>query len=146
MKFTKSIIFLFSLLLLLSGSMSCKKSADVAKPEEGAKPETVVENGPTNLEPAAFQNEMKSSNSVILDLRFPIEFEQGHIDGALNVNFFDPKFKDTILALDKTKKYFLYSKADAQTKRTGIFMRENGFKDVSAMKGGWEAWKESQHK
>lgn len=146
MKFAKSIIPFISLLLLLNAGMSCKKSGDAAKPEEGAQPESSVENAPTSLEPATFASEMKKNNAVIVDLRFPVEFEQGHIDGAININFFDPKFKDNILTLDKTKKYYLYAKADAQTKRTGIFMRQNGFTDVNVMKGGWEAWKESQKK
>ncbi|MEP6795763.1 MAG: rhodanese-like domain-containing protein [Saprospiraceae bacterium] len=146
MKFIKSIFPLVSLLLLLSAGMSCKKSSDAGKAEEGAKPESTVENAPTSLEPSAFGSEMKKNNAVIVDLRFPVEFEQGHIDGAININFFDPQFKNNILALDKSKKYYLYSKADAQTKRTGIFMRQNGFTDVNVMKGGWEAWKESQKK
>lgn len=144
MKFLKSILPLVSLLLLLNAGMSCKKSSEAGKAEAPTQPETTIENAPTSLEPTAFGNEMKKNNAVILDLRFPVEFEQGHIDGAININFFDPKFKDNILALDKSKKYYLYSKADAQTNRTGIFMHQNGFKDVNAMKGGWEAWKESQ--
>ncbi len=146
MKFIKSILPLISLLLLFSTGISCKKSSEAAKAEEPAQSETTIENAPTSLEPTAFGSEMKKNNAVIIDLRFPIEFQQGHIEGAININFFDPKFKDNILALDKSKKYYLYSKADPQTTRTGIFMRQNGFTDVNAMKGGWEAWKESDQK
>ncbi len=146
MKFIKSILPLVSLLLLLGAGISCKKNSEAGKADESAQPESTVENAPTTLEPSTFASEMKKNNAVVVDLRFPVEFEQGHIDGAININFFDPKFKDNILALDKTKKYYLYAKADAQTKRTGIFMRQNGFTDVNVMKGGWEAWKESQKK
>ncbi|HZV68145.1 MAG TPA: rhodanese-like domain-containing protein [Saprospiraceae bacterium] len=144
MKFSKSIIPFISLILLLSLGTSCKKSGD-GKPED-AVPENKVENAAPALEPQDFQDEMKRSGAVIVDIRFPAEYEQGHIDGAININFFDGKFKDNILALDRSKKYLLYSKADSQTKRAGIFMRENGFTDVVVMKGGWEAWKESQKK
>src|SRR6185295_77435 len=100
MKFMKSIIPLFSLFLLLSIGISCKKSSESGKPEAGSTSEIVVEDAAPALEPGSFKDEMKGSNTVIIDMRFPVEYEQGHIDGAININFFDGKFKDNILALD----------------------------------------------
>ncbi|MEO6132841.1 MAG: rhodanese-like domain-containing protein [Saprospiraceae bacterium] len=146
MKFLKSTIPLVFFILLLTEGMSCKKTTEVGKAGDEKQMENPSEPAPNELEPADFGDKMKKSGAAIIDLRFPVEFEQGHIDGAININFFDPQFRTNILALDKTKKYFLYSKADPQTKRAGIFMRQNGFTDVNYVKGGWEAWKESEKK
>ncbi|MEP6646164.1 MAG: rhodanese-like domain-containing protein [Saprospiraceae bacterium] len=146
MKFLKTIITLVSFILLVATGMSCKKSVEASKAETETQTENSSEPQAKALEPSEFGDEMKKNGAIIVDLRFPQEFEQGHIDGAINVNFFDPKFQENILKLDKTKKYFLYSKAEPQTKRAGIYMRQNGFTDVNYVKGGYEAWKESGKK
>ena len=144
MNYNKSFIPFICLMILISIGTSCKNTS--GKTEEGTETAKSGEETAAGLEPAAFESDMKKSGAVILDLRFPADFEQGHIDGAININFFDGNFQTNILKLDRSKKYFLYSKGDAQTHRAGIFMKQNGFTDVSVMKGGWEAWKENEKK
>ncbi len=143
MKYTKSFISLIFFSILISVGTSCKNSSAKSDVTQPAK---TGDDTAESLEPSAFGSDMKRSNSVILDLRFPAEYEQGHIDGAINVNFFDGNFQTNILKLDRSKKYFLYSKSDPETYRAGIFMKQNGFKDVSTLKGGYAAWQENEHK
>ena len=92
------------------------------------------------LDKDAFVKGYASSGAVLVDLRFPQEFERGHLEGAININFFDPDFKHKLLELDKDKTYYLYDKSDQSTFRAMKFMEENGFTKVYILKGGYRDW------
>ena len=88
-----------------------------------------------------FEKGMKKNNAVLLDVRMPQEFEQGHIEGAVNINFFDPNFKNQLLDLDKKKKYYMYCKNDSRSERAAEFLLQNDFPEVYVLEGGYAAWK-----
>ena len=92
------------------------------------------------LDKDQFAKEMKRSGSVLVDVRMPQEFEQGHIEGAININFFDPQFKYKLLELDREKSYYLYDKKESKSFRAMKFMEDNGFTKVRMLKGGYEEW------
>lgn len=92
------------------------------------------------LEKEAFASAIKRGNAVLIDVRSPAEFEQGHIDKAININFFDPEFKHKILDLKRTKEYYLYGKNEVTAYRTMEFMKTNEFPEVYILKDGWEGW------
>lgn len=92
------------------------------------------------LEKEAFASAIKRGNAMLIDVRSPAEFEQGHIDKAININFFDPEFKHKILELKRTKEYYLYGKNEVTSYRTMEFMKSNDFPEVYILKGGWESW------
>ena len=92
------------------------------------------------LDKDQFAKEMKRSGSVLVDVRMPQEFEQGHIEGAININFFDPQFKYKLLELDREKSYYLYDKMESKSFRAMKFMEDNGFTKVRMLKGGYEEW------
>src|SRR5690349_668533 len=70
----------------------------------------IIDDNLKKLDKDQFSAEMNKSGAVLIDLRMPQEFEQGHIEGAININFFDPEFKYKLLELDKDKSYFIYDK------------------------------------
>lgn len=147
MKFTKFSFPFISFILLINLVFSCKK-AEENKQEPGRviQTEDGVDYGTLTLDAPDFASGIKKSNAVIIDLGFPADFEQGHIEGAININFFDSGFQEKVLLLDKSKKYYIYSKSDPSAKRTAAFMKKNGFNDVYILNGGLEAWKEYEKK
>jgi rhodanese-related sulfurtransferase len=145
MKYPGSFIAFLMITMLSSLVIACKNKVETKVADQNEDP-TSVDYNTMELEPADFASKMQKSSSVIVDLRFPPEFEEGHIDNAINVNFFDPSFQTKILELDKSKTYFLYGKGEAPTKRAAIYMKQNGFNEVYTIKGGWEAWNELNRK
>ncbi|MDQ3015123.1 MAG: rhodanese-like domain-containing protein [Bacteroidota bacterium] len=138
---------LLTLVFTAITAISCKpgdsNSSESTKGENSttaSRPETLDIGKVSMLEPEKFAKESRKGNSVILDIRQPEEFEKGHIEGATNLNFFTGEFKNQLLALDKDKKYFIYSKAESQSKMAAAFMNFNDFKEVHSLKGGYEAW------
>lgn len=95
------------------------------------------------IEPSEFDKGRRKSKAVLLDVRMPQEYEQGHIEGAVNINFFDPNFKNQLLELDKEKKYYVYCKNDSRSERAVIFLLQNDYPEAYVLKGGYLAWKEA---
>jgi rhodanese-related sulfurtransferase len=122
---------LFSITL---STLSCKDGS--TKPSDSA----IVDDELKKLDKDQFTIEMKKGSAIILDLRMPQEFEQGHIEGAINISFFDPEFKYKLLELDRDKSYYLYDKGEAKSFRAMKYMEDNGFAKVRMLKGGWKEW------
>lgn len=49
-----------------------------------------------------------AKNVVIIDVRTPEEYVNGHVTGAKNINFLDNDFQKYVSQLDPKKKYYLY--------------------------------------
>ena len=93
-----------------------------------------------------FQKGASKGSAVLIDTRFPAEYEQGHIEGAVNINFFDPNFKTQLLEMKKNKKYYLYCKNDTNSEVAAEFLMKNDYPDVFILEGGYEAWQQAQQK
>ncbi len=87
-------------------------------------------------------------NFVILDVRTPEEFAEGHIENAINIDYYmdersnyTKNFRDEIGKLDRDKKYLVYCLADIRSSVTIDMMRHLGFQEVYDMSGGIVQWK-----
>ncbi|ADC65474.1 Rhodanese domain protein [Ferroglobus placidus DSM 10642] len=87
------------------------------------------------------QKNKNNPNFVILDIRTPEEFKSEHIDGAINIDFYSPNFKEELKKLDKNKTYLIYCRTGHRTSLAMPLFKELGFKEVYNMLGGITAWK-----
>ena len=79
-------------------------------------------------------------NPVILDVRTPEEYADGHIYDAININLNSPDFKDEINRLDKNFTYVVYCRSGSRSNTARNIMEESGFKHVINMTGGITGW------
>ena len=77
---------------------------------------------------------------VILDVRTPDEFNDGHIEGAIMLDFYAADFAQKIAELDPDVPYLLYCNSGNRSGQTALFMDELGFTDVADVDGGIQAW------
>lgn len=82
-------------------------------------------------------------NFVILDIRTPEEFAEGHIDGAQNVDFYD-SFEPEITKLDKNRTYLIYCRSGNRSNTANDIFKQLGFKEVYELDGGYNAWQENR--
>jgi phage shock protein E len=80
---------------------------------------------------------------VILDIRTPSEFADGHIDKAVNVDFYDKAFGEKIGKLDKSKTYLVHCAAGGRSTKSLDQFKAKGFTNVVHLDGGFNAWKEA---
>lgn len=90
-------------------------------------------------EGAAIQND-PPGDLVILDVRTPEEFDAGHLDGAVLLDFYEPDFADQLANLDPDKPYLLYCRSGNRSGQTIQMMEALGFTDVADVDGGINAW------
>jgi len=77
---------------------------------------------------------------VILDVRTTEEFDSGHLEGAVMLDFYDPDFAAQIAELDPDVPYLLYCRSGNRSGQTAEIMEQLGFADVADVDGGILAW------
>lgn len=140
---SKTFLPLLTCLILMGLSVIACNSSSTTESKENAAESSSSDPAEHKLDKTTFAADMKKSGAVIIDVRMPQEFEQGHIEGAININFFDPEFKHQLLDLDRDKTYYLYCKNETRSYRSMKFMETNDFKHVYILKGGYEEWNKS---
>jgi rhodanese-related sulfurtransferase len=78
---------------------------------------------------------------VILDVRSPEEFSEGHIEGARNINYHDEDFQTRIAALDKSTPYLLLCHSGVRSGKTERLLKSFGFTNVAHLKSGIAGWR-----
>ena len=77
---------------------------------------------------------------VILDVRTPEEFAEGHLEGAMMIDFYDGDFAERIGELDPSVPYLIYCRSGNRSGQTVDIMADLGFEDVAEIDGGIQAW------
>lgn len=78
---------------------------------------------------------------VILDVRTDDEFDNGCIEGAVNIDFNSSDFYKMLKLMDKSKTYLVYCQSGIRSKKAIEQMSEIGFKMIYHMHEGIEGWK-----
>ncbi len=81
------------------------------------------------------QKNKGNSNFVIVDVRTPEEFIDGHIEGAVNAEFRSEKFGIEIDRFDKNKTYFVYCRTGNRSYDALNLMGRLGFRSIVRLQG-----------
>ena len=87
-----------------------------------------------------FAEVIKDSSVVILDVRTPEEFAQGHIQGSINIDVSSSDFVSQVSQLDKTKTYAVYCRSGNRSTVATAEMEKLGFTSLYNMTGGAIDW------
>lgn len=90
-----------------------------------------------------FEKLSSKKKNMVLDVRTPEEVAEGHLPGAVNINFLGDNFSSELNNLNKNKTYLLYCRSGSRTRRAADQMQKAGFKKVYMLEGGITAWKEA---
>jgi thioredoxin 1 len=96
------------------------------------------------LNPQAYKAAMNDkADEILVDVRTPEEYAEGHINGALNINWNDPAFMDEMAKLDKNKPVFVYCKSGGRSGQAAEALKGMGFKEIYDLEGGIMGWKKA---
>lgn len=95
------------------------------------------------LEPDAFIASAKADKkAVIIDVRTPKEYAEGHIAGARLIDYLDTAaFDKTVGKLSARKHYYVYCRSGRRSHDAAVKMRKRGL-TVTDMKGGFISWQD----
>lgn len=71
-----------------------------------------------------------STVAALVDVRTPEEFSEGHLEGALNIDFQSPNFSLDISTLDSSANYIIYCRSGNRAGKAIEFMKNNGFTGI----------------
>lgn len=90
-----------------------------------------------------FGTYVEASKPTLIDVRTPEEFAAGHMDSAINIDFYASDFQTRIQELDPKGKYAVYCRSGNRSGQALEMMREMGFSSVINLTGGIVAWQAS---
>lgn len=93
------------------------------------------------LNAQGYQSAMnEKQNEVLIDVRTPEEYSEGHLQGSVNINWNDASFMEQAGKLDKTKPVFVYCRSGHRSGQAAEALRSKGFKEVYDLVGGIMSW------
>jgi len=78
-------------------------------------------------------------DALVLDVREPEEFANGHIPGATNLPQAD--LATRLDEVPRNRPVFVICQGGFRSLRAAQFLRQQGISDVASVKGGTEAWR-----
>ncbi|GGG51281.1 rhodanese-like domain-containing protein [Bizionia arctica] len=83
-----------------------------------------------------FKTLIEGQNVQLIDVRTPEEFQEGHIEGAINIDFFSEDFENQFKELDKEQPVYVYCRSGARSKKSALKLSEMGFLKIYDLEGG----------
>ena len=84
--------------------------------------------------------EIQDSDYILVDVRTIEEYESGHIQDAVNFDFYSKSFQNDILSLEKSTSIVLYCRTQNRSTKTANYLKENGYKEITVLEGGITSW------
>lgn len=88
------------------------------------------------------QRDLKKKD-LLVDVRTPGEYEAGHLEGAVNIDWMAADFVQKWDTIDKDRKVYVYCKVGGRSAEAAHLLDSLGY-DVTDLTGGWDAYKARQ--
>ena len=93
--------------------------------------------GVSDLGAGEFITQSQAEGVVLIDVRTPEEFNEGHIAGAINIDVQSASFDSEIASLDKSVTYALYCRSGNRSGVAAGKMSDAGFTSVLNAQAGF---------
>ena len=84
--------------------------------------------------------EIQDTDYILIDVRTAEEYQSGHIQDAVNFDFYSESFQNDILTLDKSSSIILYCRTQNRSTKTANYLKENRYKEITILEGGITSW------
>lgn len=105
--------------------------------------QTIQEEAPNTVamssQPISVLDQLNLSEIVLIDVRTPEEYQAGHVENALNINFFDENFTDQIKDLNTDKTLYLYCRSGKRSMNASKALSSLGYQVVN-LEGGYNVY------
>ena len=100
-----------------------------------------VTNKTITIDLPTLKTEVIGKNVQFIDVRSQSEYQNGHIDNAININISNKNnFEQEVNTLDKNKPIYVYCHSGGRSNKACKVLEELGFVSIYNFSGGWKAW------
>lgn len=94
----------------------------------------------TKLEPIEYSKKLSVQPVLLIDIRTPQEFANGHIQGAINVDYYSATFAADIDKYAKNKPLYIYCRSGNRTSLATNQLVKLGYTQIFDLKSGIAGW------
>lgn len=88
-----------------------------------------------------FKQAIENNEVQLVDVRTDKEFDDGAIEDALNIDFFQQEiFNNEFSKLDKELPVYLYCRSGNRSQQAANKLKAMGFKEIYDLQGGYMGW------
>ena len=99
------------------------------------------------LDYKTFKKNIQLKNILLVDVRTSKEYNDGHIEGAVNVDFYQKNiFNSFFKNIDNTKPVYIYCRSGNRSRKTSNKLINIGFIKIYDLKDGYVNWINNQKK
>lgn len=93
------------------------------------------------LDKTVFKEAIHNKKVQLVDVRTRLEYNSGHIENAVNIDFFDrANFNENFAGFDRKQPIYIYCRSGNRSQRTAKKLIKIGFQKIYDLKGGYKAW------
>jgi len=81
---------------------------------------------------------------VVLDIRTPKEFAEGHLQGAQNIDYYADDFEASLKKLETDKTYLVYCASGGRSTKSLQQFAKLGFKSIVHLDSGYKGWEKAR--
>ena len=87
-----------------------------------------------------FQKKIATENYILVDVRTAEEYADGHLEGALNIDYFSTTFSEEISKLGLETPVLVYCRSGNRSGKSMTIMYDMGFNEVKNLICGYKGW------
>ncbi len=98
-----------------------------------------------NVSAQQFYQLVQKNQCIVLDVRTAQEYQQGHIPGARNIDFYSDSFRQVLNQLPRDTAYCVYCRSGRRSSLTAQQMARMGFHRIYNLQGGILQWQSHRY-
>jgi rhodanese-related sulfurtransferase len=127
--------------LLLLAALALSACGSAAPAASVAAAEVAVEKLPDTVDARAVAAVKDRDDVLVLDVREPSEYDQGHIPGVTLIPM--GQVADRLSEIPKDKTVIVTCRSGNRSGQITDYLRQQGYTDVHNMQGGIQAWQKA---
>ena len=135
-------MLMLSVALIIVSVSTAGCTGQVTEPPVQETPTQIIEDITPQEASDIIDENRGNPDFVIIDVRTPEEFADGHIENAVNIDYHSATFESEIGNLDRDETYLIYCRSGNRSRGALNVMVELGFKEVYHISVGITGWME----
>ncbi|MGB0154931.1 MAG: rhodanese-like domain-containing protein [Verrucomicrobiales bacterium] len=130
--------------VLALGLVGCREKTDSETSPEDAKSEATAGSESTEIKADELAEMLQARPGlVVIDIRTPAEFAEGHIEGAINIDFLDAGFAEAIARIDTSAPTAFHCRSGGRSGQAKPVFEALPFAELYHFSGGSIAWSDA---
>ncbi len=99
--------------------------------------------GAVHISPGELKTAMEGGKAVLVDIRSPDKYADGHIKGSINIDYHPATFLREMARFEKEREIILYCGTGLKTGNAAGELSRRGYKNLRILTDGFVGWEKA---